>query len=1399
MKKQPISLCKAIVWIRLACIYLLAFFLHDSATAQFLFFPPKTIIGDALNVEDPRYVHFADLDGDGDLDVLSASEADSNVSWYENLDGQGHFSAQKYITTETYARVVIPADMDNDGDIDVVTGAAGRITWRKNLGGASTFGGTQFLNAGDPNDVRSICVADFDGDGDQDIAEADGINDNVVWYEHANGSDAFNQEHLVQGGLPTPNHISVGDIDGDGDLDLLSGGFKLAIWHKNIDGQGNFSQHDTIYYGQTALIKSINTADFDSDGDLDVIIAIVGDKISWFENTDGQGHFGSEQIVSTDLTWASYAIGADVDSDGDQDVIGASFTDGKIRWYENTNGQGSFGPQHIITALAKGAETIQAADVDGDGDLDVLSSSVNDEKIAWYRNQDGNGSFGPQQIISSRVREGKAVDVADLDGDGDPDVLSASYAHDRIAWYNNLDGAGSFSKQIILSDNAQGARDAKTADLDGDGDLDVVSSSHYYFGGNNTHKLAWYENLDGQALFGGQHVISSDTGSVKLHLADIDSDGDPDILYRNLGEMAWFENINGSNDFLPHQLGQEDSYTFFPADVDGDQDMDILFSIDRIAGDTLKWMKNLDGQGHFGDPIFISDHFIYPGSMQTTDIDGDGDPDLLVLSYEGLYWFENKDALGTFGPPRLILQIYNISDVSPTDFDNDGDPDLAVSSGGAFDTRLHRIENRDGYGTFGPPRLFTSNQQVYIEDLSGADLNQDGYNDLLAINSFGDHQLSWFTNAIGSAIPMITGTCYFDQNQNQVKDPGETGLLNQQVDIAPQAAGFTNLYGTFQFQAPFGNYTVSATPAEHWQLTTALSSYQIVNSNSAEGLDFGFYPILDTTRVQPVVSSNATRCGFSSLFWVDYSNQGTVYSDGYLGFTFDTLTSLIYAVPEPDSTNGHSIFWRFEHLPPSYGRGFQVLLQMPDVTHLGDTVHFTAKTYVGHADELEENEIYNYASVINCSYDPNDKLVNPAGVGSEGFTLIGEELEFTIRFQNTGTDTAFTVRIEDQLDPDLDWTSFRPVASSFPCITTLNEEGLLTFLFKSIYLPDSTTNEPASHGFLKYRIKPLPGIASGTVIENTASIFFDNNPAVITTTTTNTMTNELPLLISLLPPNCHGGSDGQIVAQSLIGVLPITYSLQGVASNQNGVFSNLTAGQYTLTAMDAAGVSATYELVLENPPLLLTALDASICMGDSYEFGDMILTKPGIYTATLNSQTGCDSIVELNLQTLDLPVFSLGVDTIICETDLPFELNPGAEFDSYLWNDGSTGQSITLLDASLSGTYALTVTDDNDCTASDEITITITTCVASDEVNKEGNIRLFPNPARGMVYLQLEGSASNAHTIRMQNALGQLLWSSPVLASAALVPIPLSGLPDGTYFLFITAENWQKVVKLMVE
>ncbi|MCG8327780.1 MAG: VCBS repeat-containing protein, partial [Chitinophagales bacterium] len=167
---------------------------------------------------------------------------------------------------------------------------------------------------------------------------------------------------------------------------------------------------------------------------------------------------------------------------------------------------GQFSQENVITSIAMGMQTpidLHNVDMDNDGDLDVLVASYGYNKIVWYENEDGNGTFGKQKLISDQVALLRAIYAADLDGDGDMDVLSTSSLDNKVAWYKNEDGNGNFGMQLIISEELNHPNDVYSADINGDGNMDVLVASAI---GTN---ISWFRNEDGQGNFGFIRTITT--------------------------------------------------------------------------------------------------------------------------------------------------------------------------------------------------------------------------------------------------------------------------------------------------------------------------------------------------------------------------------------------------------------------------------------------------------------------------------------------------------------------------------------------------------------------------------------------------------------------------------------------------------------------------------------------------------------------------------------------------------------------------------------------------------------------------------------------------------------------------------------------------------------------------
>ena len=190
------------------------------------------------------------------------------------------------------------------------------------------------------------------------------------------------------------------------------------------------------------------------------------DTVAWHEN-DGEESF-TERIITTTADYVYSVFAADVDGSGTVDVLSASHFDDTIALYANDGSQ-SF-TEHIITTTAEYASSVVAKDVNGDGFTDAVSARF--QAVDWHQN-DGSESFTTHEVASMSLA--KAAVAADLDGDGDVDLLSADENTNKVAWHEN-DGAESFA-ELEITTLADGARDVQAADVDGDGDLDALAAA----------------------------------------------------------------------------------------------------------------------------------------------------------------------------------------------------------------------------------------------------------------------------------------------------------------------------------------------------------------------------------------------------------------------------------------------------------------------------------------------------------------------------------------------------------------------------------------------------------------------------------------------------------------------------------------------------------------------------------------------------------------------------------------------------------------------------------------------------------------------------------------------------------------------------------------------------------
>ncbi len=251
------------------------------------------------------------------------------------------------------------------------------------------------------------------------------------------------------------------------------------------------------------------------------------------------------------------------------------------------------------------------------------------------------------------------------------------------------------------------------------------------------------------------------------------------------------------------------------------------------------------------------------------------------------------------------------------------------------------------------------------------------------------------------------------------------------------------------------------------------------------------------------------RPGMNTNVWLDVFNRNCFSTDGQVKLLPSNALSFNSANPAPDMVLGDTLIWDFSdmnydttHFTP------HISLNVSTAAMIGDTVSLQMIITPTADDEVPTDNLKTYYFPIVNGYDPNDKNVYPARC-EENYVLNDELLTYTIRFQNTGNAEAINIKILDTLDSNLDVQTMRVLGNSHPLITEIHQDKILNFKFDNILLPDSSSNELESQGYVVFEIKPKPNLPLDTKIENTANIYFDLNEAIVTNTISNTITDNL--------------------------------------------------------------------------------------------------------------------------------------------------------------------------------------------------------------------------------------------------------------------------------------------------
>ncbi len=339
--------------------------------------------------------------------------------------------------------------------------------------------------------------------------------------------------------------VAVGDIDGDGDLDIVSGSRTGEVYVYRNSASGSIWTTVTAYTS-SLQINSVAIGRIDGDADNDIVMGVSGAvmSVAWLSNTSGDGNtWSANPVIMTGLGTAAASVAvADVDMDGDSDIVSGQNT-GAVFLHENTGSGASW--NHVLLHTVVGTVTaVDVGRIDADIDPDVVSVGI-DQYVRWYRNPTVGGGGWAMSVAASPTVSLYSARIGDIDGDGVSDlVVGAGWKATTpqgypIYWYDNATGDGSTWTTTTVTLDVGQHDSVALGDMDADGDTDIVDSSG---------QVDWYENADGIGAAWIFRDLASLGGSVtSVRVADIDADGHLDVVsasgtWGSAGFTDWHEN-----------------------------------------------------------------------------------------------------------------------------------------------------------------------------------------------------------------------------------------------------------------------------------------------------------------------------------------------------------------------------------------------------------------------------------------------------------------------------------------------------------------------------------------------------------------------------------------------------------------------------------------------------------------------------------------------------------------------------------------------------------------------------------------------------------------------------------------------------------------------------------------
>lgn len=629
-------------------------------------------------------------------------------------------------------------------------------------------------------------------------------------------------------------------------------------------------------------------------------------------------------------------------------------------------------------------------------------------------------------------------------------------------------------------------------------------------GGDDDWGMDVIQTSDGGYLFAANSYQINGNGMSDVWIVKTDTSGN----------IIWDEFFGGTNTDFPYSIIESNDGGIFITGSTKSNDIDVTGNHQPGGSTEDIWVLKIDSVGNllwqncFGGSSTEIGYDAYP-------LENGG---IVITGYTQSY---NGNVSGNHGPA-------NFKDAWVIKIDDYGNLLWQKCLGGtSHETGNAIIENSDG------DIIMAGFTMSYNFDVSGNHGNED----------------SWLVK-LSERYNLIKGKIFIDSNSNSLQDSNEVILSGHEiVEMSTGNFTFSNLNGQYNLiVTDTGNFTISTVPPNYYlSVPGSHTSYFNLLHQTDSLKDFAFQPAGIFNDLQITITPlSPFRPGFDCLYSVTYSNVGTTILNPEIIFYPDSNLTYLSALPSAASVTSDSMIWNFGPLAPFESGTIYITLNVDSTLTIGSLINSGTiiLPLLGDANTIN-NQSY-IESEVTGSFDPNDIRVNRTYIYDYDVPF-SPWLEYTIRFQNTGNDTAFSAHIFNPLSTFVEEGTFEFIGSSHPVTIEYQElSRQMAFHFQNLFLPDSGINEPASHGFIKYRIRPATSLVAGNIIQSHATIFFDFNPGIKTDTAATVVINTTSV-----------NNEPNTFAQLKIFPNP--------TSNFLNLQSEMKAGKYTITISDITG------------------------------------------------------------------------------------------------------------------------------------------------------------------------------------------------------------------------------------